>query len=747
MKEKIISICIIVILILTIFYVPISNADTDLAENELLIFKGKTITKTTTIEQVNSMFGKPNLETINAFGGKSYSYINNDYSDYLYIETNSAGKIVAYGAIGGDFKGKRYAEGDRQLASVPYLSGSALSDIIDGKLIVYGIIEYNCENSDINTFWENYENNSSKYLYEIQKHAVEVAHVVAERNGWEFYQTYPSEEIFYMNEQLKYNGSNLDEYAENSRQTEQIQFIRGYVEDFWAEFPNPIMLGGETDGYLRAENFKYLLCDVEITNYEGRYKDGEVRIIYVDPTFLDESVSVELTDEEKQKLSAAQAQNEKFLEKLKEVRQLSGYYDEEPQYDELPLVAGKYKDAVLEATTDYLNITRVGLGLGTLELNEDMATAAQHKAVLVYYMNKHDMETGHNPIKPDGVSEEFYKIAQSYLNENLYHGDVQISIIRALNDGNGDSVTCGHRYNLLEPRYTEWGVGDAGKGLSIQIQACHKFSGNREYDNELVAWPANGITSLEMISNGIGNWTAKFYKNYTVSDDTTVTVENLATGKKYEITESYGSTKFLRVTKSQNMVTFRDDSIVYKAGDVFKITLHNIKDSSGKTTDYTYRSVFYDFDDDVVSTATDISLNKSTVDLTVGSSERVLAKVIPEDADIKLMKFSSANENIAKVRQDGTITGIKEGTTTITVECEGITKKIEVTVKKYLRGDINQDGIVNGNDVNYGMRGIVGKITLTELEKQIGDVNDDDVFNANDINKIMRYIVGKINTL
>jgi transglutaminase-like putative cysteine protease len=74
--------------------------------------------------------------------------------------------------------------------------------------------------------------------------------------------------------------------------------------------------------------------------------------------------------------------------------------------------------------------------------------------------------------------------------------------------------------------------------------------------------------------------------------------------------------------------------------------------------------------------------------------------------------------------------------------------KVTGTAKTdYIKGDINGDGIVNGNDVNYGMRGIVNKITLTDLEKKIGDVNVDGIFNGNDINMLMRYIVGKIDKL
>ena len=77
----------------------------------------------------------------------------------------------------------------------------------------------------------------------------------------------------------------------------------------------------------------------------------------------------------------------------------------------------------------------------------------------------------------------------------------------------------------------------------------------------------------------------------------------------------------------------------------------------------------------------------------------------------------------------------------------GATQVVYIEKEIYQLGDINQDGIVNVNDVNYGIRGIVGKVTLTDLEEQIGDVNEDGIFNVNDINMLMRFIVGKINEL
>ena len=261
-------------------------------------------------------------------------------------------------------------------------------------------------------------------------------------------------------------------------------------------------------------------------------------------------------------------------------------------------------------------------------------------------------------------------------------GDVQASITNALNDGYGDSVSCGHRYNLLDPTYTEWGVGAVGSGISFGWQGVHKFSSKGTYNSvELVAWPSNGIFPMDMAYNGIGNWTAQFYKNYKVSDKTEVTIKCLNNGRTYEITNENknDSGKFLKAA-NPGLLTFRDDSIAYESGDVFEITLHNVTDSNGNVTDYTYRSVFMSVFQIEQEQITDIKLNTTNVKLGIGQTKKLTATLEPSDATVQIIKFTSSNEKVVKVRQDGLITAVGTGSATITVICNGITKKVQVSV-------------------------------------------------------------------
>ncbi|MCL2511175.1 MAG: Ig-like domain-containing protein, partial [Bacteroidales bacterium] len=68
----------------------------------------------------------------------------------------------------------------------------------------------------------------------------------------------------------------------------------------------------------------------------------------------------------------------------------------------------------------------------------------------------------------------------------------------------------------------------------------------------------------------------------------------------------------------------------------------------------------------VISPVAGVMLNKSTTILAVGGIETLKATVYPENASVKDVKWSSANEGVATV-VDGKVTAIADGTTTITV--------------------------------------------------------------------------------
>lgn len=79
---------------------------------------------------------------------------------------------------------------------------------------------------------------------------------------------------------------------------------------------------------------------------------------------------------------------------------------------------------------------------------------------------------------------------------------------------------------------------------------------------------------------------------------------------------------------------------------------------------------------------TGVTLSASTLNITVGESETLTATVEPADATDKTITWSSSDETKASVDENGEVTAIAAGTTTITVTTfdGGFTASCEVTV-------------------------------------------------------------------
>ena len=75
-----------------------------------------------------------------------------------------------------------------------------------------------------------------------------------------------------------------------------------------------------------------------------------------------------------------------------------------------------------------------------------------------------------------------------------------------------------------------------------------------------------------------------------------------------------------------------------------------------------------------------ISLNKSSLELKKGSTETLIATVLPENATEPAVKWSSTNEAVVTVDQEGKVTAVNSGTATITAKAGEFSATCEVTV-------------------------------------------------------------------
>ena len=89
--------------------------------------------------------------------------------------------------------------------------------------------------------------------------------------------------------------------------------------------------------------------------------------------------------------------------------------------------------------------------------------------------------------------------------------------------------------------------------------------------------------------------------------------------------------------------------------------------------------------------ATSIILNKETLELVIGENETLTATVEPENTTYKTIVWSSSNEEIATVSEDGVVTAVSIGEATITATCGDVSATCTVTVSPRLVESIKLD--------------------------------------------------------
>ena len=87
---------------------------------------------------------------------------------------------------------------------------------------------------------------------------------------------------------------------------------------------------------------------------------------------------------------------------------------------------------------------------------------------------------------------------------------------------------------------------------------------------------------------------------------------------------------------------------------------------------------------------TGVSLDRTTAEVGLNSTIKLVATVAPSNASIKTVTWTTSNASIATVASDGTVKGISEGTATITATTKdgGFTATCEVTVRRIAVTDV-----------------------------------------------------------
>lgn len=672
-------IAITLVIILSISTISISVKAEASVDGRLITVGGKTVTKSMKIDDVKEMFGEPKLVTPSYWDGYAYTFYGKDYSDYLYLETDSDGNIVCYGSVSPGFETNKYSYGEKVN---PYVRAGCEAKDDDGKL--YAVIYYTKFHLDAyKRFTENLTENNRNLC----KHAVEMWNAISYLYGYKT-KTYFDEKLFNIGAQLADNHSDLYDYCKSTNQSSCYQLMTGRKATFLEYFyPNPLEF---------AENARNYECPKGNAIDFMYYPTGEGKDDYwimegfVNKELLADWEPVAYTEREKELLSNSRKY---YRDSVNSVNSMKSYYEIKPSYDSIKNIeGGKLSKEVAKGAVGYLNAIRVGAGLNPLEYSEQLSEDAQCKSTYTVYLAKNNIKnpSPHYPPKVEGLSDEYYSKCQSGNGENLYScGIISTSIIdsisSALDDsqGTGQYYNRGHRYNLLNPEWKYIGVGN-----TLQ-QGCHKLSGTQSYDVDVVAWPSKGITISESGFSPSGMWTCQFYNNLKPTDDTTITIECLNSNKKWKIDpNNLLENQDYNYKRSENLISYSDNSIAFKIGGVYKITYDHLTDINGNETSYSYRTVYEkaytESEDDTVPQS--IKLDKISEKILLGATSKLIARVSPDSIENKRIYFASNNPEVATVNECGEITAHSLGTADITATSEvgNITATCKITVVKTL---------------------------------------------------------------
>lgn len=155
----------------------------------------------------------------------------------------------------------------------------------------------------------------------------------------------------------------------------------------------------------------------------------------------------------------------------------------------------------------------------------------------------------------------------------------------------------------------------------------------------------------------------------------TVTSVSMTNDTLYATKDKIPSSIALSYESSNNNVATVDQSgTITSVGEgVCYITVY--ADYNGKTVSDTHPIV-------VNTSVTGVSLDKSSASIQVGEATKLVATVSPTYSSDKAVTWSSSDQAVASVDQDGNVTGIAAGTATITVKTNdgGYTAACQVTV-------------------------------------------------------------------
>ena len=137
----------------------------------------------------------------------------------------------------------------------------------------------------------------------------------------------------------------------------------------------------------------------------------------------------------------------------------------------------------------------------------------------------------------------------------------------------------------------------------------------------------------------------------------------------------------------------------------------------------------------------------NTTDVTITMNEtfklEYLERFDYEEIPLEKITYESADTNVVTVDNNGLITPVGVGETTIKSKIyNSVDKTIKVKVIDYKKGDMNKNGKIDLQDIIILLKKYLGSLTVTDEDKTIGDMDNNGSIGLKDIILLLRSYLG-----
>lgn len=353
-----------------------------------------------------------------------------------------------------------------------------------------------------------------------------------------------------------------------------------------------------------------------------------------------------------------------------------------------PYKAGYLKDECLENALNLLNFIRYVAGLpADVTLNEDYTEKTQAGALL----NRVNGKLDHFPTKPEGFPADLYETGKEGCGKSNIaagYGNLAKSLLNGwMYDGDASNIsTMGHRRWVLNPAMTQTGFGAVG---SYSAMYAHDSKGSSITD--YIAWPARNMP-IELMNGSGTPWTLSLGSDYEKANfqETSVTLTDMVNNKSWTFSGSNANGVFkvnVEYYGMPNCIVFRPNNVSYNKNSQFQVTVSGIKRKDGQNTTISYNVDFFSLKEEPAE-VTEVKLNKGELHFLKGvegkQEETLLATVTPGNARDKSLVWTSKDESVATVSDNGRVTAVGVGTTEISAKAaNGLEDVCTVKVSDY----------------------------------------------------------------